>query len=467
MLAIFLYLIVISLLMWIMNKKLLLHYSQTYKKWISIAFIFKIIATIGMWYIYTYYYTNHAVNDIYKYYKDGEIIHSLLKENTSDFIRLIKGQEIYNPQSLLKIKELKYWVKINSYGIYNDNQTIILLNSLLLFLTNGNMIVQSLYFSTLAFIATLFLFHSFAFYFNEKKKYLFGILFFTPSLLLWTSGLFKETLIWISLSLVIVNINLLINNNKTWVHFFTLPVSCFLLLISKAYYAAFILPTIGCILVFLVLKSLPIKTIFRSVYLLLFSFFLYWSIFHNPVVYNYEGKNDKEQLEEYKKVTSKSYERNVLGNDLNILEMLRFKQADYKYEARVEKAKSIIKIKKIDGKLLNLFACIPFGLLNAITRPSLIDINSPFITLPAIENTILLILIFTALRFRDELSFNQQPIELLLRYFTISLLIFIGILVPVLGNLVRYRAPILPLILILLLFHTNVNQLFHYLRKFK
>lgn len=454
-------------MIWIMNKKQLFPYSVSYKKWISIAFIFKVIATIGMWYIYTYYYTNHAVNDIYKYYKDGEIIHSLLKENFSDFIKLIRGQEIYNPQSLLKIKELKYWVKINSYGIYNDNQTIILLNSLLLFLSNGNMIIQSLYFSTIAFFATLLLFNSFVVYFDEKKKYLFGILFFTPSILLWTSGLFKETLIWISLSLVIININTLIIKNKTWVYLFTLPLSCLLLLISKAYYAAFILPTIGCILIFLTLKSLPIKTIFRSVYLLLFSLFLYWSVFHNPVIYDYEGKNEKEQIEEYKKVTSKSYERNVLGNDLNILEMLRFKQADYKYEARIEKAKSIIKIKKIDGKLSNLFACIPFGLINAITRPSLVDINSAFIALPAIENTILLVLIFAAFRFRCQLSIEQKPIELLLRYFTVSLLIFIGILVPVLGNLVRYRAPIFPLILVLLLFHTNINQLFSYLRKFK
>jgi hypothetical protein len=147
--------------------------------------------------------------------------------------------------------------------------------------------------------------------------------------------------------------------------------------------------------------------------------------------------------------------------------MLRFKQVDYKYEARVKKAKSVIKIKEIDGNLINLFECLPLGFINAIIRPSLFDINSPFIALPAIENTLLVILILIVLKFNKQLTNKQKAIELVLRYFTVSLLIFLGILVPVLGNLVRYRAPILPFMLIILLFHINLNQLTDYFEKFK
>lgn len=459
------FLFIVSSIVWMINKNKLFNYSQTYKKWISIAFLVKIIATIGMWYIYTYYYTDHSVNDIYKYYKDGEILHSLIRNNTSDFIRLIRGQEITNPNTIVKIKELKYWVKINNYGIYNDNQTIILINSLFLFLSNGNMIIQSLYFSTVAFFVTLLLFNSFSIYFLEKKKYLFGILFFTPSLLLWTSGLFKETLIWISLSLLITNTINLMTEENSFRYLIQMPILIFFLLISKAYYAVFILPTICCIVINIFIKSINIKYIFRTVYLTLFALFIYWALFHNPITYNYEGKNRKEQIEEYKKVTSQSYERNVLGNDFNILEMLRFKQVDYRYEARVKKAKSTIKIKELDGNLINLFECLPLGLINAITRPSLIDINSPLILLPAIENTFILLLFFLAFKFKNQVTNDQRAIDLTLRYFTISMLIFLGILVPVIGNLVRYRAPILPFILILLLFRININQFTEYLRK--
>ncbi|MBP6458866.1 MAG: hypothetical protein KA264_02105 [Crocinitomicaceae bacterium] len=467
MIATLIYLSIVISFVWMIKKNKLFNYSQTYKKWISIAFILKIFATLGMWYIYTYYFTDHSVNDIYKYYKDGEILHSLIKENTSDFIKLIRGKVITNPNSILKINELKYWVKINNYGIYNDNQTIILINSIFLFLSNGNMIIQSLYFSTVAFFVTLLLFNSFSIYFKEKQKYLFGILFFTPSILLWTSGIFKETIIWISLSLLIININTLLTSLKKWPHILFLPFCIFLLLISKAYFMAFILPTIGCILIYLIFNSINIKHIFRSVYLLLFAFFIFFALFHNPITYNYEGKNRKEQIEEFKRVTTKSYERNVLGNDFNILEMVRFKQVDYKYEARVKKANSVIKIKEIDGNLINLFECLPLGFINAITRPSLLDINSPFIALPAIENTLLFILILIVIKFNSQLTNKQKAIELVLRYFTVSLLIFLGILVPVLGNLVRYRAPVLPYILIILLFHLNLNQLTDYFEKFK
>jgi hypothetical protein len=465
MITMIIFLFIVSSLVWMINKNKLFNYTQTYKKWISIAFLVKIIATIGMWYIYTYYYTDHSVNDIYKYYKDGEILHSLIRNNTSDFIRLIRGQEITNPNTIVKIKELKYWVKINNYGIYNDNQTIILINSLFLFLSNGNMIIQSLYFSTVAFFVTLLLFNSFSIYFLEKKKYLFGILFFTPSLLLWTSGLFKETLIWISLSLLIINLNALLSQKKIVNNLIFIPFSFFFLLISKAYYAAFMTPIILCVIIYILVKSIEIKYIFRSIYLIIFVLFTLFALFHNPVIYNYEGKNKKEQIEEYKQVTSRSYERNVLGNDFNILEMLRFKQADYKYEARVEKAKSVINIKKIDGTLINLIACIPLGLINAISRPSVFDIHSPFILLPALENTILLVCILLIFKFKTQLTDKQKIIELVLRCFSISLLIFLGILVPVFGNLVRYRAPILPFILIILLFHLNINRSSEFLKK--
>ena len=244
-----------------------------------------------------------------------------------------------------------------------------------------------------------------------------------------------------------------------------MPILIFFLLISKAYYAVFILPTICCIVINIFIKKINIKLIFRTVYLTLFSLFIYWALFHNPITYNYEGKNKKEQIEEYKKITSLSYERNVLGNDFNILEMLRFKQVDYRYEARVKKAKSTIKIKELDGNLINLFECLPLGLINAITRPSLIDINSPLILLPAVENTFILLLFFLAFKFKNQVTNDQRAIDLTLRYFTISMLIFLGILVPVIGNLVRYRAPILPFILILLLFRININQFTEYLRK--
>jgi energy-coupling factor transporter transmembrane protein EcfT len=74
---------------------------------------------------------------------------------------------------------------------------------------------------------------------------------------------------------------------------------CFLL-ISKAYYAAFMTPIILCVIIYILVKSIEIKHIFRSIYLIIFVLFTLFALFHNPVIYNYEGKNKKEQIEEYK-----------------------------------------------------------------------------------------------------------------------------------------------------------------------
>ena len=92
--------------------------------------------------------------------------------------------------------------------------------------------------------------------------------------------------------------------------------------------------------------------------------FLIWTYTHNPVIYNYKNKSESEKSKEYDRVNQISYQKNVLGNNYNILEMLRFKQADYNHEAKLAKAKSLVNTKKMNGELSNFFACIPYGISN-------------------------------------------------------------------------------------------------------
>src|SRR3972149_39043 len=55
------------------------------------VFILKIASGLGLWWIYTYYYTDRSTADIYKYFDDSKIIFGSLKNSVTDFFNLILG----------------------------------------------------------------------------------------------------------------------------------------------------------------------------------------------------------------------------------------------------------------------------------------------------------------------------------------------------------------------------------------
>lgn len=418
-------------------------------KFIVLSFLFKLISGIALWYIYTYYYSDTSVNDIYKYFIDGKQLANIFKNNPSDFIAILRGKNIENQQNILLFKEMIFWVKPNSYGFYNDNQTIIILSSFLNLISNNNLLIAILYMSCISFTATFTLYKTLSPYL-EWKKIFYLILFLSPSIALWTTGLLKETIILCSLTIVIYFTVKLITKINT-LNIVGFVVGLLLLLLSKPYLFGFILPSVLCFGIIKLFKTTRIKLVFFSTYAFFLVSFITWSYTHNPVIYNFKNKTEIEKRNEYKRVNHISYEKNVLGNNYNILEMLRFKQADYKHEARLAKAKSLISTKKLDGQLSNFFACLPYGLSNGFARPHLLELHTSKLILPALENFLCIILVLLMVLFPRKLNIDQRFLVFYLGTFIVITFIFLGLLVPVLGNLVRYRAPLLPLLFFCLL----------------
>ncbi len=416
---------------------------------ILFSFFIKTISGITLWFIFTYYYTENTVSDIYKYFEDGKHLALIFKQSPNDFFNILTGKTPNNLQTLDLYHEMKFWVKPNSYGIYNDNQTIIILSSILNLITNNHLILSVLYISSISFVATLTIYKTLASYL-EWKKLFFIVLFFLPSIALWTSSLLKETITFCCLAMLIYFGNKLIYtlNLKNSIGFI---IGCFALLISKTYLLGFILPSILCIVFIKILKTIKIKLIFFTCYASLICIIITWSLTHNPIKYNYENKTEIEKKKEYDRVNQISYNKNVLGKNYNLLEMLRFKQADYKYEARLANAKSLISTKKMDGQLSNFFLCIPYGLSNGFSRPHIFEVNSILTIYPALENLLFILLFIALFIFPRKLNSNQQLIIFSFGTFIVITFTFLGLLVPVLGNLVRYKAPLLPLLYFCLL----------------
>ncbi|MFN5443408.1 MAG: hypothetical protein ACK48V_04190, partial [Crocinitomicaceae bacterium] len=146
------------------------------------------MASISVWYIYTYYFSNTSLNDIYKYFNDGKILNDSFIKNPIETLKFIingKSDEIR-----IFTSKLQYWTKPNQYGLLNDNQTIILINFLLCFVSNNNLLIQSIIIASVSFYATLVLYRSVKSHFVVPNKILFLFMFFNPSYLIWTSGNF-------------------------------------------------------------------------------------------------------------------------------------------------------------------------------------------------------------------------------------------------------------------------------------
>ena len=434
-------------------------------KFILFSFFIKIISGITLWYIFTYYYTENTVSDIYKYFEDGKHLALIFKQSPIDFFKILKGEIPKNTQILSNYYEMKFWIKPNSYGIYNDNQTIIILSSILNLITNNHLILSVLYISSISFFTTLILFKTLASYLQWKKLF-FILLFFLPSIALWTSSLLKETITFCSLAVLIYFGNKLIYtlNLKNLIGFI---IGGLALLISKTYLLGFITPSILCILFIKILKTVKIKLIFILSYTLIIFIVISWSINHNPITYNFNNKTKVEKKKEYDRVNQISYKKNVLGTNYNLLEMLRFKKADYKFEARLAHAKSLVNTKKLDGQLSNFFLCLPYGLSNGFSRPHIFEINSIITIYPALENLLFIVLFVALFIFPRKLNSNQQLIIFSLGTFIVITYIFLGLLVPVLGNLVRYKAPLLPLLFFCLLTMIDKSKALNFYHKYR
>ena len=404
-------------------------------KFILLSFLFKLISGIALWYIYTYFYSDTSVNDIYKYFIDGKQLADIFKNNPPDFIAILLGKNIENQQNVILYQEMIFWVKPNSYGFYNDNQTIIILSSFLNLISNNNLLISILYMSCISFTATFTLYKTLSPYL-EWKKVFYIILFISPSIALWTTGLLKENLILLAITIIVYFTNKLRNKIN-------------------------LLNVIGYIIGLLAL------TLSKFMYVFFIVLFITWCYTHNPVSYNYDNKTEAEKSIEYDRVNQISYQKNVLGNNYNILEMLRFKQADYKHEAKIAKAKSLIYTKKMDGELYNFFSCLPYGISNGFARPHIFEIHSFTYLIPALENFLVLLLFLLIFIFPKKINLNQKLLIFYYGTFIILTFIFLGLLVPVLGNLVRYKAPFLPILYFCLLTLIDKTKIQLFIEKIK
>ncbi|OFZ00111.1 MAG: hypothetical protein A3K10_07275 [Bacteroidetes bacterium RIFCSPLOWO2_12_FULL_31_6] len=404
------------------------------KSWFVAAFGLKLLFSVLLTLIYTYYYTDRSTSDIYKYFDDSKIMFDALKNHPTDYFKMLFGIDndtIYFDETYYK--KMIFWYRVYNSNLFSDSHIIIRFNAFIRLFSFGHIYVHNVFINFISLLGLMALFRFFKPLFIQNAKVLFYALFLIPSVLFWGSGLLKEGLILFGLGFLLLSIQQLFIKLK-WYHLPLIAASVVVLLYSKPYVIAALSSPM---LAHLIYKKLtPNKPILSFVYS-----FGSLTAFISAIVL-FTGKYSP-------------------------FDIIIDKQREFINHITIYKTNSSFEI----PELSNWFSIIkytPNAWLNTFIRPYLWESKSPFVLLSSLENLLFIGLFMVVLFFpnkkREHLFYIIFCLSFVFVLFTI-----IGLMIPIFGALVRYKVPALPFLAIALLLLIDFNKLttkYPFLKKF-
>jgi len=408
--------------------------------WASpLLFLVKLSFGFALWAAYTFYYTDRVNSDIYKFYDDAHYVHQSFFEDKSAFIGLMTGSE----DSSVYTSQMKNWERnFNKSVPFNENRFMIRLNALMMFVSGENIHVHTILFCFLSFIGCILLLKVFQHFTADGKKKWMILTMLLPSFLFWTSGGLKESVIILGIGLMLYGFLSLTptppkgglnsqNDDCIKAPFrgfggLSLVFGLVILLMTKYFLLICLLPALVAYHLFSNFSSMK-SVAFKYGSVLLISLFTLAAI--API-----------------------------NKKLDFARIIAKKQKHAIAEAMYMKAGSYSPVPMVEDNFFSIIKAIPSGLWNTMLKPYLWQSRNPMMLLSAVENVLILLLIILALTYRDKtqkLNFN------LMFFILVSLMIYfsiIGIMTPVLGNLVRYKVILMPLLVFLLLYVIKVPR---------
>ncbi len=331
--------------------------------------------------------------DAYKYFKGGKVIYQSLWENPWYYLRLVFGKNggFVDTPIYKYAYHTECWDHLGSYAFCR-------FNALLHLVSGGYYSVHVLLMAFLMLLAGLNFYRVLQPLRLMPDYWLYGLVFFTPTLLFWTGGIYKEGMVYLGLSCCILAVCRL-TNKTSLKHILLLIIGLGLILLFRNYLLLLLLPAL--ILLFYTSKYpkyAPQK--FIVAYLV--------GIIAMVVIAPFLP--------------------------FNIYEILAQRQ----WLFLAEHGGSDFGAVPLDASLQGIAATLPAGLVNATLRPFLWDASGALQIVSSVS--ILLVWLFAVLVIiRCKKNHTWHPVQLFLLFYALSNLALIGILVSNSGTMMRYR----------------------------
>src|ERR1035437_9924181 len=210
------------------------------KNAITLAFIVKVFFGFIFWMVYSFHKPYQHFSDAFLYFEDGKAIYKALFENPLEYVKIILG--LNDAASNQYIDNTGSWNMVYNQGIYNETRTIIRFNAIVDIFSFGNYHVHTLFMCFLSLMGLTGIYKTFLPFLSDKKKELFVIVFFLPSVLFWGSGVLKEGLILFSSGMLIYHWHKSLNSTISFKRIIYILFFSGLLSITKAYMLVFLVP---------------------------------------------------------------------------------------------------------------------------------------------------------------------------------------------------------------------------------
>ncbi len=421
-----------ALFIFLIHKMSFFNADGISKRGFTILFILKLFFGFMLWAIYTFYYTERATADIYKYFDDSKVIFDSLKTNPFDYFKMLFGIKNNTPAFDQYYSQMNFWAQKSGASIYNDSHTIIRFNALVRLFSFGYYNVHTVVICFLSLIGLTAIYKTFVNELQNKKRELLFAVFLLPSVLFWGSGVLKEGLILFTLGLFIYYSSKLFRL-RALIFFMG---AALLLALSKFYVWVAVLPSIAILIWSNLSRS---KKIFLNYFLIL--------IFTGTIGLNIDS----------------------FSNIQNPLVTLSQKQLEFIQLANGElrdsnnnpipPAKSVIIINKLDPTFYSFIRNSPQALINTTLRPYLWEVRSPMMLLAAMESMLLLFMLALILFFIQPLKNIKWKYVLFCLSFVCLQFLIIGETTPILGAIARYRMIALPFLIIAFIFIYDKEKL--------
>lgn len=382
-----------------------------------VFFLVKVAAGVGLTFIYTYYYTDKAKADIWRYFNDSCIISPLLFSQPLHWLKIMTGIGINDPNTFQYLTHTQYFSH-PGHDLVTNNTFIIRVNVLLNYLSFGNIFINTLFFNFISFTALTALFKVLRPYFLPLQQVLYIPLFLLPAMLFWGSGLLKEALLFAGVALYLFA--LLTHQSSVANKVLMAALGLCLMALIKIQVAAIAL---FCFTPFMLLRQQQPGALWRLTGLLLTAG-LFYALLAEPIA------------------------ALVIGKRNEFIEL-----------ALRENAGSTLNTALTESTSGNLLRLLPSAFINAILRPFVWEPGKAFQKVFGAENILFLLLLLAPLRYFKLPQGEKQLLFWAFLLFALLNYLIIGVTVPIMGAIVHYRVIAAPFLMLAALLCVDLERL--------
>ena len=396
-----LFFIYLSVFAWLLTKIRFVTNTGLSTKIIIGLFVLKVLT--GCVYALIMMQSNSLADTIF-FHNEGFKEYHLLINDPKQYVTNFFHSSYQNGYDGLLSSKNSYWKDL-------QGNMIIRFLSICNIFSFGNYYINVIFYNFVVFFGGIGLYRVYNSLYSNKNYLLVGTCFLLPSLLIYTSTIHKEGLIYAAIGIVVYNMYALLHKNGfSWVRLIYIGLTMIFIFLQRNYVLLAMLPAILAWMVATKKKNFPLLSFFIIYFLGIIIFFT----------------------------------AHFLSPKLNLPQSIISKQLDFQ---KFTAASTYVQLDTLQPNFKSFVLNAPQAFAHGLLRPFFTDIKLSASLLPLAFEVFLYEIIFILFIFFRDRKLSNQPFIYFGIFFGISILLIIGYTIPIIGAIVRYRSIYLPFLI--------------------